>query len=162
MRIVTTIILGITATFSMAQCACCKEENRQFDFWLGSWEVVNDTATLGYSSITLKQDSCIIEENWESNGGGYTGSSFNFWDPADSTWNQSWIDNQGGVLKLKGGWNGESMVLESELDPATGYFNRIVWTPNMDGTVRQTWHILPESGLDGYVAFDGLYKPKEN
>ena len=37
------------------------------------------------------------------------------------------------------------------------YVNRITWTLNKDGTVRQLWEILHNDTVSN-VAFDGLYR----
>ncbi len=41
------------------------------------------------------------------------------------------------------------------------YINRITWTPNKDKSVRQLWEITKDDGTTWTVAFDGLYKLKE-
>ena len=38
--------------------------------------------------------------------------------------------------------------------------NRITWTPNKDGTVRQLWEASTDQGKTWQVAFDGLYRRK--
>ena len=52
------------------------------------------------------------------------------------------------------------MILQSDERKNTNgepYFNRITWTLNEDGTVRQYWETIT-NGKDVIVAFDGLYK----
>ena len=72
-----------------------------------------------------------------------------------------WIDNSGNHLKLKGTRVDHTMVLVSEpfeKEDGKHYVNRITWTPNGDGTVRQLWEVL----LNGAVVntlFDGMYHP---
>jgi len=36
--------------------------------------------------------------------------------------------------------------------------NRITWTPNDDGSVRQLWEVLNVTENKWTIAFDGLYK----
>ena len=36
--------------------------------------------------------------------------------------------------------------------------NRITWTPNSDGTVRQLWEVSKDQGESWQTEFDGLYK----
>ncbi len=51
---------------------------RQFDFWIGDWEVYGLKGKKGGDSkIELILDSCIILENWKSLGSNYSGKSFN-------------------------------------------------------------------------------------
>ena len=54
-------------------------------------------------------------------------------------------------------------VLEGEqpvADPKTGQRqrDRITWTPNGDGTVRQLWESSTDGGATWSVAFDGTYR----
>ncbi|MBK7967386.1 MAG: hypothetical protein IPK10_20365 [Bacteroidetes bacterium] len=88
----------------MAQspCACCTENHKAFDFWVGDWMVFDTSGNkIGENKIDKIEGNCIINEHWIG-GKGNTGSSYNFYDATDSTWNQLWIDSQGGNLVLKG------------------------------------------------------------
>ena len=148
-------------------CPCCASEYRQFDFWLGDWVAYNlqdSQKVAGTNRIVLLQDSCIIQENWVSQSGQYTGTSYNWYDRQTSRWYQSWIDNQGGSLRMSGGMEGDRMVLYSgEMKNSQGepYLNRITWTPNPDQSVRQHWEISKDQGETWQTVFDGLYRKKE-
>ncbi len=159
-------VFALSAQESKA-CPCCQPEFRQFDFWLGNWETYKpgtDTL-LGHNRIVLLQDSCIIQENWTSAQGAYTGTSYNFYNSQTGKWHQTWIDNQGGSLLLSGRLEGKSMVLRSEtMKTSKGepYINRITWTPRADGTVRQHWEISKDDGKTWNTAFDGIYQKVGN
>ena len=89
----------------------------------------------------------------------------NFFEKLDKTWNQLWIDNQGNTLKLKGQFDGESMVLIS--DPAINrdnhiVINKITWTPLENGDVRQLWESSQDGGNSWQVLFDGNYSKKKD
>lgn len=148
-------------------CPCCASEYRQFDFWLGDWvayDLQDSNKPAGTNRIVLLQDSCIVQENWVGRGGGYTGTSYNWYDRQEGKWYQTWIDNQGGSLRLSGGLKDGKMVLYSEqMKNRQGelYINRITWTPNPDRTVRQHWEISKDEGESWETVFDGLYKRKE-
>lgn len=129
---------------------CAAEPFRQFDFWVGEWDVHRaGGGPTAHNSIASLHDGCVIRESY-TNPGGYTGMSMNYYDAADGHWHQLWVDNQGLVLHLEGGWNGESMVLSSEGD-------RITWTPHDDGTVQQVWEQTEDGGETWNVVFDGTY-----
>lgn len=144
-------------------CACCSEEHRAFDFWIGEWEVYTpDGAVAGHNSITRIQDQCALQENWSSARAGYTGTSYNYYNMTEGRWEQLWIDNAGAQLKLYGNRNGNQMILTSEpfkRPDGELYVNRITWTSNQNGTVRQLWEVL-KAGEVVQVVFDGLYKKK--
>ena len=117
-------------------------------------------ALAGTNTITKEQDSCIVKENWVSATAGFTGSSYNFFNRNTLEWEQLWIDNSGSVLKLKGNRVGNQMILQSdEFKDQTGatIVNRISWTKNSDGSVRQLWEIIKNTN-EITVAFDGLYQ----
>ena len=144
-------------------CPCCSEDHVAFDFWLGEWEVFNNEGALvGTNSIAKEQTGCVIRENWKSANGQFTGGSTNFYNSQTKEWQQLWIDNAGSHLLLSGGREGNQMILSSKEIPRENdepYINRITWTHNEDGTVRQLWEILA-GGKVINIAFDGLYRKK--
>jgi hypothetical protein len=155
----------ITSTISLnaqtTSCNCCTEKHAEFDFWVGSWNVSKpDGSPAGTNTIDKIQDNCVLRENWTSAVGNFTGTSSNFYNAQTNQWEQIWLDNQGGMLHLKGNRKGNQMILQSdELKNAKGepYFHRITWTLNDDGSVRQYWETITNDKDIG-VAFDGLYK----
>ena len=146
-------------------CPCCTPEYRQFDFWLGDWETITDGKLAGTNKIILLQDSCIIQENWSSAKGNYTGTSYNFYNKNLRKWQQVWVDNQGGNLNLTGKKVDNQMILESEMmsgPKGEKIINRITWTDNSDDTVRQNWEISNDNGKTWMSIFDGQYQRKKN
>lgn len=70
------------------------------------------------------------------------------------------MDNLGVHLKFKGNRVDNQMILSSdEFKKETGalFRNRITWTFNKDGTVRQLWEILKDEIIES-VAFDGIFR----
>lgn len=166
MKRLFSILFLVLVSIGNAQdtsCKCCTENNDAFDFWIGDWEVFNPDDTIaGHNSIVQVQDNCIIQENWKSAKGKYSGTSNNFYNAKKGQWEQIWVDNQGGVLHLKGNRMGNQMILASDgetNDKGQTVKHRITWTKNDDGTVRQYWEVIT-NGTDISVAFDGLYKRK--
>lgn len=161
----TIIMALLTTTLSInAQnntCNCCTEKHSEFDFWVGSWSVTKpDGKPAGTNTIDKIQDNCILRENWTSAAGNFTGTSSNFYNSKTKQWEQIWLDNQGGILHLKGNRKGNQMILQSdEAKNAKGepYFHRVTWTLNDDGSVKQYWETITNN-KDVVVAFDGLYK----
>jgi hypothetical protein len=161
--IVLLPITAINALYAQSGCACCNELHQQFGFWVGEWTVVDSLGVkVGDSQISSIEDNCIILEHWKGVRGG-TGSSFNYFDPSDSTWNQLWIDNSGNILKLKGNAGKDKMVLKSELTKSEKlgwYINQITWTLNEDGTVTQLWEIVDKNDRLLQTLFSGIYHRK--
>ena len=143
---------------------CSTREHRQFDFWLGEWNVAGKNGQpAGTNRITRVLGGCALRAEWMSRGG-HPGTSLNVYDAATRRWRQTWVDDRGGVLLLEGGLRDGSMVLEGERPADSGggrVTNRIVWTPLSGGRVRQHW----QSSTDGKTwneEFDGIYSKAKN
>jgi hypothetical protein len=148
---------------------CGAPQYRQFDFWLGEWEVRTATGQLlGHNRITSRHGGCVVSEEWEGAAGG-SGSSFNFYDQPTKQWHQFWVDasgtnwlssdKQGNPATLRGGILEGAMVLTSDPDtlPAIG-LTRLTLRSLPDGRVRQTFEGSTDGGKTWTVSFDGFYK----
>jgi hypothetical protein len=137
-------------------------EARQFDFWIGDWEVTQpDGKKAGENRIESISAGWGLLENWNGAGGG-VGKSLNTWLPDRKQWRQFWVGN-GEALELTGGLNGQGeMVLTGMTSTASGatQLERITWTPRADGSVRQHWQQSVDGGATWTTAFDGLYRKK--
>jgi len=146
---------------SASAAPCSSEKYRQFDFWIGDWNVSSNEQPAGTNSIHPIHNGCALQENWQGAGtGGISGSSFNIYDQANDKWHQTWVDASGTLLELDGALIDGSMVLEGERptrDDSGTALHRISWTPNDDGSVRQLWEASNDSGTNWKVLFDGLY-----
>lgn len=141
---------------------CKSEAYRQFDFWIGDWEVTSGGQLAGHNRIEAVLGGCALHENW-TGARGNQGYSYNAWDAPSQRWRQFWVDASGLVLRLEGGWNGKAMVLEGELPTSAGgrQLQRISWTPNADGSVRQHWETSDDDGKAWATSFDGLYRKRD-
>ncbi len=137
-------------------------ESRQFDFWLGNWDVTTpDGKPAGTSTIESVAGRAGLLENWRDVDGS-SGKSLNVYNPAKKQWQQLWVGSNGGVLELTGGLAGGRMVLKDEHDVHGRHVTeRITWTPNADGTVRQLWEQSTDSGRTWVTVFDGLYRRRK-
>lgn len=163
-----TLIIILTlcsiSLFGQNDYVCSTQYHHQFDFWVGDW-IVYDTAgnVVGENTIEKLEKDCILSEHWRG-GLGTTGRSYNYYNQADSTWNQVWIDSNGSSLVLKGKAEPGKMVMKSELlkgQKVDWYYNRITWTENPDHSVTQLWEILSKENTVLTTAFKGIYKRKE-
>ena len=135
--------------------ACQTAEYRQFDFWIGEWEVFLPNGNkAGDSRIESIAAGCALLENWTGNRG-FSGKSVNSYDRSDQRWHQSWVDSSGSRLDLAGVFADKRMVLASA--PGTGAIQRIAWSVNDDGSVRQLWESSSDEGKTWAVQFDGKY-----
>ncbi|MEM8564486.1 MAG: hypothetical protein AAGF57_19760, partial [Pseudomonadota bacterium] len=83
----------------------CLEQaaHRQFDFWIGRWQVTDQSGdeTLGHNTITIEEGGCMLREQWQSLSGG-SGSSINYFHPLDGQWHQLWIDAGTSIIDIRG------------------------------------------------------------
>ena len=141
--------------------ACIADEYRQFDFWIGDWDVTSNGQAAGTNSVHPIQNGCAIQENWQGSGaGGISGASFNIYDQATGKWHQTWVDASGTLLQLDGGLVDGVMIMSGRRPARDGSgmaLHRISWTPNPDGSVRQLWEASKDDGGNWAVLFDGHY-----
>lgn len=153
---------------------CSAPEHRQFDFWVGEWDVAPNPATrpanapappLGRKPasnvIEKAHRGCVIVENWDDGQGG-TGQSFNVYDRVRQRWQQTWVDSNGGLHEYWGGLKDGNMVFlgEAPLPPAAKFAGkrtiRLTFFPLGPDKVRQFSESL---GSDGTwtVNYDLIY-----
>ena len=92
---------------------CSTEEFRQFDFWLGDWDLTWQGGS-GTNSITAPLGDCVIQESFSGdmgNGNVFSGMSVSTYDPKSDQWKQTWVDNAGSYLVFTGGMDGDRMIL---------------------------------------------------
>ncbi len=139
---------------------CIASEYRQFDFWIGDWDVtVSNGKVAGTNLIKPILGGCVLHENWNGNGG-FVGQSFNGYDATRKIWRQTWVDGQGGSLILEGNFeNGRMTLSDKDTSAKSGanVVNEIAWTMLADGAVRQLWRTSADGGKTWAVAFDGKY-----
>ena len=144
----------------------CEEnsQHRQFDFWVGNWEVTDKAGdtVYGHNSISSREKGCMLLEEWRSTGA-FTGSSINFYNPSDSQWYQYWVDNGTSIIQTSGGLKNGSMVMRGKIyylkSGRTAKF-RGKWTPLEDGRVQQFFEEKDSQGK-WQTWFDGYYRKVE-
>lgn len=139
---------------------------RQFDFWIGQWDVYGKGGKkAGESKVDLILDSCIILENWTSAAGNYSGKSFNTYNAATHQWQQTWVDNSGGTTEyLEGGFSGNHMVFLTKPFPfkkdsmAT---RRLTFYNLSPDKVRQHGEITKDNGNTWNTEYDLEYRRRK-
>jgi hypothetical protein len=140
--------------------ACASVEHRQFDFWIGEWDVTDAAGKpIGHNKIVRSDTGCWLSESWRG-ASGFTGNSLNAWDSQEKVWRQFWIGADGIPLRLAGGLKDNVMVMEGELPKAGGgvQLQRISWTPAADGSVAQKWDTSDDGGKSWQESFLGIYR----
>jgi hypothetical protein len=126
---------------------CRSAEDRQFDFWLGSWDLTVPGGNAGTNDIT--RHGCVIEEEFHA-AAGSIGRSVSFWSARDRQWYQTYIDSMGNRLPLRGVLEAGGMVLYQ----GTGG-GRSTWSPQGPDRVRFVQEAPQGSGWR--ITFDSTY-----
>ncbi len=146
-----------------APAPCSAPEFRQFDFWIGEWEVTANGSVAGTNDIRRVLDGCALHESWKG-AGGMSGNSLNAYDATAGEWHQTWVDDRGSVLRLSGAFKDGKMVLSGRRpvpgSPGVTAAHRITWQETAPRQVRQLWEVSRDGGSTWQVMFDGLYRPR--
>jgi len=131
-----------------------KPEYKQFDFWVGEWDVTDKGEKIATSSIQRIVNDCIIFENYFQ-ADGYTGKSFSFFDGTLGKWRQTWVDSAGNVGEFVGEYKEHAMRFEGETHRANGQkiLRRMTLFNLGADRVRQ----YSERSLDGGKTWDANY-----
>jgi tetratricopeptide (TPR) repeat protein len=138
-------------------------EYRQFDFWVGDWEVrTQQGQVVGSNSVKLLEDGCIVEENWTSAGDGQTGKSFNFYNPMTKKWHQSYMGNDAGNWMMDGEYKDGAMRLVGMIySPRRQVMTRMTFFNLGPDKVRQLGEISEDAGANWKVTWDAIYLRKK-
>jgi hypothetical protein len=147
---------------SLAQAACADLAFKQFDFWLGDWNVASaDGKLVGRDKVEKAYGGCVLQEHWTSVDGG-TGGSLSVYDATRKLWHQTWVDSTGTLVVLEGGLKDGAMVMKGEMTGSDGkrQQDRMSWTPFQAGgagKIRQLWETSGDNGKTWTVIFDVTY-----
>jgi len=140
-------------------------ENRQFDFWIGEWDVVstNGGALAGNSKIELILGSCVIQENW-TGGLGHAGKSYNTFNPNLKRWEQFWVDDAAGMIHFYGNLKDGVMDYWTDEIPqpdGTKLKRHLQFIPQGADQVRQFSQGSTDGGKTWTVEYDLTYHRKK-
>lgn len=152
------------ATTSPTPAGCTSPESRQFDFWVGEWDVyagATPDKQVATSRIENLYGGCAIRENWMpfSNPGG---GSLSAYVPAQNGWRQTWVDTSGAFVDFTGAFRDGKMILEG-VWPQPGkpmQITRMTYSVLGDGAVRQLGETSDDQGATWQPGFDFIYRRK--
>src|SRR3954468_10901366 len=160
--VVLLLIQGTSPTQAQTTASakpCTTPSYRQFDFWIGTWNVTQAGKVAGQNKIESILNGCALMESWQGTGG-VTGHSLNIYDSTRDVWHQTWVDSSGSLLTLEGRFKAGAMVLEGVATDEKGVKTRqrITWTAASADEVRQLWQSSTDAGKTWKTEFDGLYR----
>ena len=151
----------LVSQMSVQAFPCAHQEGfRDFDFWIGDWDVHLANGTQAGSNIIKSiERGCALTEHWTGASGG-TGMSINYLDKSSGKWVQVWNAANGAQINIRGGLTDDGMLLEGYIhyvsNGTTAPF-RGLWTLLPDGRVRQYFEQLNDDGKTWVSWFEAFY-----
>lgn len=132
---------------------CSSAAQRQFDFWLGEWDVSPSLASanavppilIAESSISQHAQGCVMLEHWRPFRSGH-GHSINFFDSAAGLWRQTYADASGTHTIFEGRLGDDGIMRLNNLGPppagSPAGQRRMSFQPLDANTVRQWGEVM--------------------
>jgi len=167
MKRLSALVLAAAVNGHAAQLppayGCDSPEARQFDFWVGEWElsyVENGKAGTSHNRVTKILDGCALLE--EFSGGPGTrldGRSLSTFDRATRQWKQTWVDNTASYLDFTGGWSEGRMILTREAQITGGRFlQRMVYEDIRAESLKWLWQRSDDGGKSWTTGWEIAYR----
>jgi hypothetical protein len=138
---------------------------REFDFWIGEWNVyVTGTKNYaGHSLIQMISGGCALLENWDSPAG--NGKSINFIDPVTNKWKQSWAGSYAnGIQEFTNGEYKDSamrFIFERTNVQGNKIIGRFIFYNEGPDQVRQFNETSADGGKTWTTTYDFTYVRKK-
>jgi ketosteroid isomerase-like protein len=166
MMAMTVISLLALLTDASAQVPsallCTSPEYRQFDFWIGDWDVFEPDSSTSTAHVRINRilGGCALREHYEDNSGA-VGESFTTYDIGRKLWHQTWVTNRGRLLTIEGGPEHGAILLAGAYYREDGQEVRVrgTWTP-MGSTVRESAVTSSDGGRTWQPWFDLSFRPR--
>ena len=170
------LLCGVCAAQSPAPNPPCQSaEARQFDFWLGEWDLAGRVRGAGdvwretrsTNSIRSVMGGCVIQESFENRDpNAWSGMSVSVWSPRTSTWQQTWVDTQGGYIPLTGGFADGRMILTTPELPGGGpaggsVVNRMVFHDIARDSLVWDWELSRDGGHTWQLQWSITYRRRK-
>jgi hypothetical protein len=162
---------AIVSATNIAMPCLIHEQSRQFDFWIGEWDVYPNGANIiiGHSKIEMASGGCMILENWTAVGGApNTGKSMNYVNANTGKWEQFWLGS-GGINPnnpqkfVNGEYRDGAMRFEFERLTPQGQkqIGRFIFFNEGPDQVRQFNEVSSDDGKTWTTTYDFVYKRKK-
>jgi len=151
---------------------CERPEQKQFDFWVGDWDLTSPGTKSGevlhhHNTVKRILDSCIVQENFVGSSAPdqapqLIGTSVSVFDVQSGKWKQTWVDNQGSYLDFTGEFKDNQMILSREATRPDGtkVLQRMVWKNITPNEFDWSWERSKDKGQSWEVLWPIHYKRK--
>jgi ketosteroid isomerase-like protein len=145
---------------SQGVAPCAAPEYRQFDFWLGDWDVFERDGTTRAAHVRVERalDGCALYEYYEDRKD-LRGQSVTIYDRARKVWHQTWVTNRGQLLSIEGRMDGDEIILSGSYRGPNGEDTLVrgTWKPN-GPDVRETAVTSTDGGKTWNTWFDLVFR----
>lgn len=135
-------------------------EFKQFDFWIGEWDVFTTAGQKAGENIVFSaSNGCLVVENWTGSRGD-SGKSMNFYDPARKQWRQIWVGSGGAITEFVGEFKDGAMrfVGETKAGAENEPQRRLTFFHISENEVRQFAEKSNDGGKTFTTEYDFTYK----
>ena len=148
--------------------SCAEPEQKQFNFWVGEWDLTwpgekpGETGR-GSNSIRRIMEGCVVEEHFTGGASMHLrGMSVSIFVPRAGKWKQTWVDNEGGYLDFVGEFKDGQMILSREGVAPDGakILQRMVWKNISSKDLDWSWESSKDGGKNWQVLWPIHYKRK--
>ncbi len=146
---------------------------RQFDFWLGEWDLTwpGEQSGLpagqlgrGTNTITAILDSAVIQENFvDLASNSLRGMSVSVYNQRLGKWQQTWVDNQSSYLDFTGEFKDGKMILSRQAAAKDGrtIIQRMLWHNIAKDQLDWNWEASEDGGKTWKVNWQIHYTRKK-
>lgn len=147
---------------------CAAPEQKQFDFWVGEWELTwpsEKAGETGHGGNNIKRimGGCVVEERFTGGDSMHLrGMSVSTFVTRAGKWKQTWVDNEGGYLDFVGEFKDGQMILSREGVAPGGakILQRMVWKNISPKELDWSWEFSKDGGKSWEVQWPIHYKRK--
>lgn len=144
---------------------CSSLEARQFDFWVGEWNLSwtskEGKTVSGVNRISRILNGCVLKEEFSDSNGEFTGMSVSAFVPWAKQWKQTWVDNSGSYLDFTGEFMNNRMILHRKAQrKGKEFMQRMQWYNITGNTFDWNWERSDDGGTTWVVLWKIHYERK--
>jgi len=163
------ILISCCAAGQTKKAACSAPEFRQFDFWVGDWDLSwpgqnGQPEQHGHNRIERELGDCVIHENFSDEANPpFQGTSLSVFNPKLGKWQQTWTDNQGAYLDFVGEFKDGQMALAREFtSDGKRVLQRMVYKNIKPDSLDWSWERSDNGGATWNVVWPIHYQRKRS
>ena len=160
---IAILFASLSASAQQAPPPCTSPESREFDFWLGEWDLTyTNEGKVQHSRnrITKILDGCVILEEFTGAPGiALDGRSFSMYDTLTKKWKQTWVDNNGTYLDFNAAiFDGNKAFVREVEKEGKRIAQRMLFTNVTPASLKWLWQRSDDGGKTWSTQWEIDYK----